>query len=146
LGIYDILQIDTSFSDVDDTELGVFDSSGTLLHSNDDSNIAGSYYEAALEIQAYNLPAGTYYIAAGKYDTTYDTCFSVTGGVCGSNCGITVNTTNNDAISSTNSLTFNQGDEMVYWLTFQILNSPVAVPSCFRKGTIISTDQEDIKI
>ena len=144
--IYDVLQIDTANSEVSDTELGVFDSSGTLLHSNDDSNIAGSYFQAALQIQAYNLPAGTYYIAAGKYNTTYNTGFSVTGQVCASNCGITVNTTNNDAISSTNSLTFNPGDTMIYWLTFQILNAPVTTPSCFRKGTIISTDQEDIKI
>lgn len=144
--IYDTLQIDTADSEVDDTELGVFDSSGTLLYSNDDSYITGSYLQAALRIQANNLPAGTYYIAAGKYDTDYNTGFNVTGQVCTNRCGITVNTTNNDAISSANSLTFNTGDTMIYWLTFQILNSPVTTPSCFRKGTIISTDQEDIKI
>lgn len=144
--IYNALQIDTANSEVEDTEIGVFDSSGTLLYSNDDSIIAGTYYQAALQIEAYNLPAGTYYIAAGKYDTTYNTGFSVTGRTCNINCGITINTTNNDALTSANSLTFNRGDTMIYWLTFQILNSPVAAPSCFRKGTIINTDQEDIKI
>lgn len=148
--IYDMLQIDTANSAISDTELGIFDSSGTLLYSNDDSTITRNYYHAAIQIHAYNLPAGTYYIAAGKYDTVYNTGFSVTPRESESEFliggSITVNTKNNDALASANSLTFVGGEPLIYWLTFQILNSPIAAPSCFRKGTIINTDQEDIKI
>jgi hypothetical protein len=126
----------------------VFNSIGTLLYSNDDSSIAGTYYQAALSLNPYSLPDGTYYVIVGKYNTTYSTGFSVTGQTCYSNCGITLNISANGVQVATDSITFENGELMLYYLTFTV-GAPVPAPTtqnCFRKDSLVQTDQELIEI
>lgn len=68
------LTTDTETSDFD-TEIGLYDVTGTLLGNNDD-DFGGITPQSLLTLQG--LPAGTYYIAAGGYDTTFAANFAVT--------------------------------------------------------------------
>ncbi len=62
-------------TDLDDTELGLYDSIGQLLASNDDED-GGSYLSQILA----NLSAGTYYVAVGGYNSTFGGAFDAIGG------------------------------------------------------------------
>ena len=60
-----VISLDTGGSAVEDTEIGLYDASGALLATNDDSE---------LDVQSVlsgEIPAGTYYLAAGEYDTVF---------------------------------------------------------------------------
>ena len=144
----DTIQIDTASSEIDDTEIGIFNSVGTLLYTNDDSSIAGTFYQAALSLSPYSLPDGTYYVIAGRFNTIYETGFSVTGSVCSTNCGMTLNVSTNGVQAATDSITFNMGETILYYLTFIVgpAAAPVASQNCFVKDSLVQTDQELIKI
>ena len=72
-----IVSLDTFGSDVGDTELGVYDAAGTLIGINDDSAVGGTFQSSiALE----GLPEGTYYVAAGAYNSVFGDNFQVVGG------------------------------------------------------------------
>ncbi|WP_299335587.1 T9SS type A sorting domain-containing protein [uncultured Psychroserpens sp.] len=62
---------DTLLSDFD-TEIGVYDSNGFLIANNDDFGSPQS------SITEAGLPAGTYYIALGGFNTTYSDGFDAT--------------------------------------------------------------------
>lgn len=71
--------LDTFGSDFD-TEIGVYDATGNLIANNDD----------AIDLQSevtfpVGLPAGSYRIAIGSYDTLFDPNFVVTSGAGGGN-------------------------------------------------------------
>lgn len=52
---------------MEDTEIGVYNSIGDRLGNDDDSGF--DFYS---RLSLTNLPAGTYYVAVGKYNTTFD--------------------------------------------------------------------------
>nr|WP_321224583.1 T9SS type A sorting domain-containing protein [uncultured Psychroserpens sp.] len=87
------LSADTESSDFD-TEIGIYDESGNLIGSNDDGGTG------ALSLFTANaLTAGTYYVAAGGFNTTFAaTLFNVTttSTVIGGSLSINISTT--DAI------------------------------------------------
>ena len=80
LGVFgdesDVFTIDTLRSTLEsgDTELGLFDSFGELLDSNDDAD--GSLLSA---LTFGPLPSGEYYIAVGEFNTDFAREFTVTG-------------------------------------------------------------------
>jgi len=64
---------DTTGSDVGDTELGIYDAAGNLLANNDDTPDLD-----LLSMVTWDLEPGTYFLAAGSYNTTFSTAFTVT--------------------------------------------------------------------
>ena len=60
-----VISLDTGGSAVEDTEIGLYDASGELLETNDDSELGTQ------SILSGEIPAGTYYLAAGAYDTIF---------------------------------------------------------------------------
>ena len=62
---------DTTGSDVGDTELGIYDAAGNLLANNDDAI-------GLLSVVTWDLEPGTYFLAAGSYNTIFSTDFTVT--------------------------------------------------------------------
>lgn len=80
--INDPVTVDTRGSDFD-TELGVYNSVGTLLATNDDIDLFGGDLDS--EIILGTLPAGTYYTALGGFNTNYGNGFNVTGGSAAGN-------------------------------------------------------------
>ncbi|MBB80003.1 MAG: hypothetical protein CMN02_03205 [Roseibacillus sp.] len=76
------ISVDT-FLTTFDTELGLFNSDGDLLDSDDDTPnpLTGSNTQSQIQLP---LPvAGTYYLAAAQYNTTFADGFSVSGGPSG---------------------------------------------------------------
>ncbi len=69
----DVFSVDLAGSDFD-TEIGIFDSDGFLLASNDDARGLTS------EILGLQLPAGEYYMAIGEFNTTYGDGFQANPG------------------------------------------------------------------
>jgi len=69
----------TVFAPSNDTELGLFDSNGNLIISDDDG---GSGLLSLINSPA-GLPGGTYYLALGGFNTTFDNGFVATGGTNG---------------------------------------------------------------
>lgn len=68
----DSIDFDT-FGSGYDTEMGLYNASGSLLASNDDS---GGTFQSAIETGA--LAEGTYYIAVGEFNTSFGPAFDVT--------------------------------------------------------------------
>lgn len=62
--------------DTNDTELGLYDSAGALVASNDDIDFDNDNFLS--EITLASLPAGNYYLAAGGYNTTFGGGFAAT--------------------------------------------------------------------
>jgi hypothetical protein len=62
---------DTTGSDVADTELGIYDVTGNLLVNNDDA-------VGLLSVVTWDLEPGTYFLAAGSYNTAFSSGFTVT--------------------------------------------------------------------
>ncbi len=64
--------------ELDDTELGLFDSAGNLIASNDDAPdaVIGSF--SRLDFADGDLAAGTYFLAAGGFNTIFDDGFVAT--------------------------------------------------------------------
>lgn len=76
-----VMDITTEFANVFtgadlDSEIALFDSSGTLLGENDDKSGTDLYSS----LTGLNLTAGTYTVAVGGWDTTFADGFSVTPG------------------------------------------------------------------
>lgn len=66
-----------SFGD-DDTEVGLYDSNGNLIATNDDFDFGGGILTSALSSAGVgNLADGTYYIAVGNFNTTFGPAFGV---------------------------------------------------------------------
>ena len=64
---------DTINSDVNDTELGLYDEVGNLLTNNDDFSGLG-----LLSVVTWDLEPGTYFIATGSYNSFFSPDFTVT--------------------------------------------------------------------
>ena len=67
------ISLDTDGSVVNDTELGLWDATGTLLVNNDDSVLG------LRSVISNELPVGTYYVAGGAYNSTFGPAFSMSG-------------------------------------------------------------------
>ena len=64
-----------SFAD-DDTEIGLYDSNGILIATNDDEDFDNDILTSLLDSSTVGaLADGTYYVAVGSYDTTYGAGF-----------------------------------------------------------------------
>ena len=63
----------------DDTEIGLYDAAGILLGSNDDEDFANNILTSRLDFA--NLPAGTYGVAIGTFNTEYADGYAVTSGL-----------------------------------------------------------------
>jgi len=65
-----------SFGD-DDTELGLFDSAGNLIASNDDEDFGAGILTSLLDSATVGaLADGTYYVAVGSFNTVYGAGFA----------------------------------------------------------------------
>ncbi|MCP4856246.1 MAG: hypothetical protein GY903_17330, partial [Fuerstiella sp.] len=62
-----LLSVDTLDAFVGDTELGLYGADGTLLANNDDA-FGGGNLKSMINA---DIPAGTYYLAAGAYNTAF---------------------------------------------------------------------------
>ncbi|MEO1835636.1 MAG: PEP-CTERM sorting domain-containing protein [Akkermansiaceae bacterium] len=69
-----VINLDTFGSAIGDTELGIFDSAGNFLLTNDDAPTGG--FQSSL---AFSAPEGTYFVAAGQYNTIFSGNFGASG-------------------------------------------------------------------
>jgi hypothetical protein len=60
-----------------DTELGVWDQDGNLIASNDDAESDDDILQSRIDF--IGLPAGSYYLAVGSWDTLWSGCFGADG-------------------------------------------------------------------
>ena len=81
------LTIDTIGSDVpdpaggtfvNDTELGLYDANGLLVTTDDDGADTGAQGESQIDLFVGDIPAGTYYLAVGTFNTVFNDNFDVT--------------------------------------------------------------------
>jgi hypothetical protein len=111
----DLLQVDTAGSTTAaggtmDTELGLFDSSGLLLATNDDVNGSADrtsrigYGSAPFGGGAATLAAGTYYVAAGTFNVAYGNGFVATSTATSTGNSLHMNMTYNAAVPEPASL------------------------------------------
>ena len=143
--------IETIYSGQDvDTEIAIFDANGNKIEDHDDIDYPrNKHSRITISGNSADYPPGDYYIAAGIWNTEYGTTnFDITAEVCDEQggCYIQVTTHNNDTITTNNNTTFNYGQEVQFWLKFTILDQPIAAQSCFRRGSLIKTDQGNLKI
>ena len=134
-----------------DTQLGIFDVNGNFIEENDDIDYFGGNKHSRITISpnSSDYPPGDYYIATGIYSTDYGARnFDITADVCTEThgCYIQVTTKNNNGITTNNNKTFNYNQEVQFWLKFRINAFPISAQSCFRSGSVIKTDQGDVKI
>ena len=67
-----------SFGD-DDTELGLYDSAGNLIATNDDEDFGAGILTSLIDSNTVGaLADGTYYVAAGNFNTTFGAGFAAT--------------------------------------------------------------------
>jgi hypothetical protein len=66
----------STFGSVNDTEMGLYNSLGELILSNDDADITNGIYTSELNFPS--LPAGTYYLAVGGFNLNFADEFVVT--------------------------------------------------------------------
>ena len=145
-----IIETINSGQDVD-TEIGIFDSNGNLIENHDDIDYSGDnkYSRITISSNSSDYPPGDYYIATGVFNTRYGASnFDVNADVCDDpdGCYIQVTTKNNNGITTNNNKTFNYNQEVQFWLKFRINAFPISAQSCFRSGSVIKTDQGDVKI
>jgi hypothetical protein len=101
----EFFDLDTEGSAISDTELGLFDSVGTLIGSDDDGGNglkslltygtgSGILYDgvAANGNDGAVLAAGTYYLAVGEFNSIFASGFVVTGGDAAGTFDINLNT------------------------------------------------------
>ena len=118
-----VLTLDTSGSEIGNTEMGLYDAAGNLLAENDD---AGGGGQSELVVQ--NLAQGAYYIAVSAYDTTFGASgFDVSGG--GESGEIVLNFSDGlDVVGSvTASLDVADAADGVAWFFFEIEAAPPVV-------------------
>lgn len=147
--IFNEIVIDTYNSQEEDTELGIFngDTQRLIVHDDDVDYPSDRKTIITIAPNSSDFPPGVYYIAAGKWNTEYkNNNFRVEGETTNTTSSIRVNTRNNDNITSTNSVVFYPGETMIFWLKFTILEKPIVTQTCFRKGSLIKTDQGNLKI
>ncbi len=69
----------STLGDPNDTEIGLYSATGSLVGTNDDVNFTGGVLTSALDFASGALPAGTYYLAVGGFNTNFATsAFGVT--------------------------------------------------------------------
>lgn len=134
-----------------DTEIGIFDVNGNLIEDHDDISYSGGNRHSRITISSNSsdYPPGVYYIATGVFNTHYGANkFDITPDVCDDpdGCYIQVTTKNNNGITTNNNKTFNYNQEVQFWLKFTILEKPIVTQTCFRRGSLIKTDQGNLKI
>lgn len=121
-----------------DTEIGVYDSAGNLLGENDDIDFAGGITQSELTFGA-GLPAGTYFIAVGEFDTAFGGLFNVlTIGPGGGNYSLNY---------SDQTMTGTIGAAEIAWFQFEVgaesdLFVPPATFTNFR-GTVLNASLTD---
>jgi len=118
-----VLTLDTSGSEIGNTEMGLYDAAGNLLAENDD---AGGGGQSELVVQ--NLNQGAYYVAVSAYDTTFGASgFDVSGG--GESGEIVLNFSDGlDVVGSvTASLDVADAADGVAWFFFEIEAAPPVV-------------------
>ncbi len=107
-----LVTLDTVGSNFD-TELGIYNSVGALLGTNDDIDFPGG--NLASEVALGTLPVGTYYAAIGGFNTTYGAGFAVTGGSLAGNYSLNYPSGSMSGILAPNE---------VKWFSFQIAAVP----------------------
>ena len=60
-----------------DTEIAVFNDKGALLAANDDAAFESDVYQSRMDF--IGLPAGSYYLAVGAFDTLWSDCLGANG-------------------------------------------------------------------
>ncbi len=110
-----ILSLDTGGSEVADTNLGLWDETGTLLASNDDSPLG------LQSLISSDLPEGIYFLAGGAENTSFADGFLVEGGATIPPQGLTVNIRQGafDAAAPIEASRSGGGEEFL-WFTFRI--------------------------
>lgn len=104
----DLFTITTDGSNFD-TEIGLFDSLGALIEIDDDDG------EGTRSLITRNLAEGTYYVAAGGFNTTFAAGWSVSGGTAAGDLIFDVN-------GLTDMRTTAAGD--VNWYCFEVVPEP----------------------
>ncbi len=104
-----VISLDTFGSATGDTELGIFDSEGNFLLANDDAPTGG--LQSSL---AFTALEGTYFVAAGEWNTGFSNDFGATGPSGGL---ITLNHNNG---SSTGTIS----ESGALWFSFGIVPEP----------------------
>ncbi|MBB23239.1 MAG: hypothetical protein CMN04_10225, partial [Roseibacillus sp.] len=119
-----LLSVDTAGSAVDDTELGLYAADGSLLASNDDSPLG------LQSVVQGDLAAGTYYLAAGAYDTVFQTDFDAAApaGVADS-FSVNVRLGAFDAASTIVATATGTNDAGAIWFTAEIASAPTYDPN-----------------
>ncbi len=118
-----VLTLDTSGSEIGNTEMGLYDAAGNLLAENDD---AGGGGQSELVVQ--NLAQGAYYIAVSAYDTTFGASgFDVSGG--GESGEIVLNFSDGLDVVGSVTASLDVADEVggVAWFFFEIEAAPPVV-------------------
>jgi hypothetical protein len=113
--INDVVIVNTRGSDFD-TELGVYNSAGALLATNDDIDLFGGDFDS--EIVLGTLPVGTYYTALGGFNTIYGGGFGVTGGSSAGNYEFNYNGGAMPGVLAANA---------VKWFSFQVVPEPTSI-------------------
>jgi len=112
-----VLTLDTSGSEIGNTEMGLYDAAGNLLAENDD---AGGGGQSELVVQ--NLNQGAYYVAVSAYDTTFGASgFDVSGG--GESGEIVLNFSDGLDVVGSVTASLDGADEVggVAWVSFEIV-------------------------
>lgn len=92
-------------TEVLDTELGLYDSTGTLVDTNDDIVFPGNLYS---ELRFEDLPAGQYFLAVGAFNTLFNPGFDVTSNATESgNVVVTVFTDTFPVLENINNIELN---------------------------------------
>ena len=132
-----------------DTELGVWDALGTLLASNDDAPLDfdedGFSDILQSQINFTGLSAGTYYVAAGSWDTEWTGPFSFLGGDEGGTLTFNYGPTPIGVLAPTpaeNSVTGELTIGGVLWYSFQIGENIPPTPSAPLRITRVTRDAD----
>jgi hypothetical protein len=76
-GALDFNTLGTTLSPNNDTEIGLYSAGGVLIDTNDDIDLAGGNLLSRLTFSDGELPAGTYYLALGGFNTDFGPAFNV---------------------------------------------------------------------
>ncbi len=67
----------SSFGSANDTEMALYDSVGSMIETNDDTDFAADILTSNLSFASGELPAGTYYVAVSGFNGTFANAFGV---------------------------------------------------------------------
>lgn len=106
-GAFDINTFTSSF----DTEIGLYDSTGALMATNDDAG-------GGLQSQVTpTLANGTYFIALGGYNSTFGNGWTASGGNASGSLNVAIN-----GFTVVGNHAQNAGE--IYWLSFNVVPTP----------------------